>query len=165
MKGPRGDDGHSDDCYGKNAEHNVALVPVGTVVRDLEGKIIADLDEDDMMFIAARGGAGGHGNAYFKSPTQQTPMISEYGGEGEDVQYVLEIKSMAHIGLASILIVLKIMLKFFLVSKLKLKLLCYLDWFSQRRKKYFVKIYISSEAQSSSLSVHNTEASHRDGFV
>lgn len=54
-----------------------------------------------MMFIAARGGAGGHGNAFFKSDVYQVPRISEYGAKGEDFQYVLEISSMAHVGLVS----------------------------------------------------------------
>ncbi|XP_012055196.1 PREDICTED: mitochondrial ribosome-associated GTPase 2 [Atta cephalotes] len=94
-----GEKGYSKDCFGKNAEHNVVQVPVGTIVRDVEGKILADLSKEGMMFIAARGGAGGHGNAFFKSDTQQTPEICEYGAIGENLQYVLEIRSMAHIGL------------------------------------------------------------------
>lgn len=71
-------------------------------MRDTNGKILADLSEIGMMFIAARGGAGGHGNAFFKSDTQQSPQICEYGADGENLQYVLEVRSMAHIGLVSI---------------------------------------------------------------
>jgi GTP-binding protein len=51
------------------------------------------------MFVAARGGAGGHGNHFFVSDTQQAPNIAEYGAQGEEMQYVLEVRSMAHIGL------------------------------------------------------------------
>ncbi|XP_011269531.1 mitochondrial ribosome-associated GTPase 2 isoform X2 [Camponotus floridanus] len=94
-----GEKGYTKDCFGKNAEHNVVKVPIGTIVRDLNNKILADLDQDGMMFIAARGGAGGHGNSFFKSDTQQSPEISEYGAIGEDLRYVLEIRSMAHVGL------------------------------------------------------------------
>ncbi|GAB1869572.1 GTP-binding protein 5 [Camponotus japonicus] len=94
-----GEKGYTKDCFGKNAEHNVVKVPIGTIVRDLNSKILADLDQDGMMFIAARGGAGGHGNSFFKSDTQQSPEVSEYGAIGEDVRYVLEIRSMAHVGL------------------------------------------------------------------
>jgi len=97
-----GEKGYNKDCFGKNAEHNVVEVPVGTIVRDVDGKILADLDKEEMMFIAARGGAGGHGNAFFKSDTQQTPEICEYGSIGENLQYVLEVRSMAHVGLVSI---------------------------------------------------------------
>ncbi|XP_076380105.1 mitochondrial ribosome-associated GTPase 2 isoform X4 [Megalopta genalis] len=58
-----------------------------------------DLNSKGSMFIAARGGAGGHGNTYFKSDVHQAPTISEYGAQGENLQYVLELRSMAHIGL------------------------------------------------------------------
>ncbi|XP_072754972.1 mitochondrial ribosome-associated GTPase 2 isoform X3 [Anoplolepis gracilipes] len=94
-----GEKGYTKDCFGKNAEHKIIEVPVGTIVRDLNSRILVDLDQDGMMFIAARGGAGGHGNAFFKSDSQQSPEISEYGAVGESLQYVLEIRSMAHVGL------------------------------------------------------------------
>lgn len=97
-----GENGSSKNCFGKNAPHNIVKVPVGTIVRDMNGKILADLDQAKMMFIAARGGAGGHGNTFFKSNTNKTPEICEYGATGENLQYVLEIRSMAHIGLVSI---------------------------------------------------------------
>lgn len=102
IKAENGEKGNSKDCFGENAEHEVVKVPIGTIVRDVEGKILADLDKDGMMFIAARGGAGGHGNAFFKSDTQQSPEICEYGAIGENLEYVLEIRSMAHMGLVSI---------------------------------------------------------------
>jgi len=52
-----------------------------------------------MMYLAARGGAGGHGNHYFISDTLQAPSIAELGGEGELRKYILEVKTMANIGL------------------------------------------------------------------
>jgi len=51
------------------------------------------------MFVAARGGAGGHGNHFFISDTVQAPKIAECGAEGEELHYTLEVRSMAHIGL------------------------------------------------------------------
>lgn len=99
LKAENGENGHNKSCFGKNAEHTIIHVPIGTIVRNIEGHIIADLNQKGMMFIAARGGAGGHGNAFFKSDVYQVPRISEYGANGEDLQYVLEISSMAHVGL------------------------------------------------------------------
>ncbi|XP_076683099.1 mitochondrial ribosome-associated GTPase 2 [Andrena cerasifolii] len=99
LKAEDGERGHNKDCFGKNAKHTIVDVPVGTIIRNPEGKIVADLNEEGFMFVAARGGAGGHGNAFFKSDVQQSPVVSEYGAHGEDLQYVLEIRSMAHIGL------------------------------------------------------------------
>ena len=55
-----------------------------------------------MMYIAARGGAGGHGNAFFKSNINQAPKVAEFGAEGESKQYLLEVRSMAHVGLVSL---------------------------------------------------------------
>lgn len=97
-----GEKGYSKSCFGKNAEHHMVKVPIGTLVRDTTGKILCDLNQSGMMFIAARGGAGGHGNVFFKSDIHQSPEICEYGAVGEDLRYVLEIKSMAHIGLVSV---------------------------------------------------------------
>lgn len=53
------------------------------------------------MFVAARGGAGGHGNHFFATATLQAPQVAELGGEGENRRYLLEVKTMAHIGLVS----------------------------------------------------------------
>ncbi|XP_011300403.1 mitochondrial ribosome-associated GTPase 2 isoform X1 [Fopius arisanus] len=94
-----GEKGYNKDCHGKNAQHTVIKVPVGTIVRSTSGNILADLEDEGMMFIAARGGAGGHGNAFFTSDVQQAPKIAEFGAKGEEKQYVLEVRSMAHVGL------------------------------------------------------------------
>lgn len=97
-----GENGGNKDCFGKSANHKVALVPIGTIVRDVDGTILADLNEPGMMYVAARGGAGGHGNAFFKSDVNQAPKVAEYGAIGETMQYLLEVRSMAHIGLVRI---------------------------------------------------------------
>ncbi|XP_058790106.1 mitochondrial ribosome-associated GTPase 2 isoform X1 [Phymastichus coffea] len=99
IQAQNGENGGNKDCFGKNANHTIIKVPEGTIIRDIDGTILADLDEIGMMYIAARGGAGGHGNAFFKSNLNQSPKVSEYGAKGESKQYVLEIRSMAHVGL------------------------------------------------------------------
>ncbi|KAG7205579.1 hypothetical protein KM043_007551 [Ampulex compressa] len=99
LEGMDGEKGYNKGCFGKNGEHTIVNVPMGTIVRDMDGRILVDLNQRDMMFIAARGGAGGHGNMYFKSDLHQTPEICEYGANGESLQYILEMRSMAHIGL------------------------------------------------------------------
>ena len=53
----------------------------------MEREIVAELTEEGAMFVAARGGAGGRGNAFFKSSTNQTPVVAEAGGEGEDFTF------------------------------------------------------------------------------
>ncbi|XP_014210209.1 mitochondrial ribosome-associated GTPase 2 [Copidosoma floridanum] len=99
LKADDGENGGNKDCFGKSASHKIVKVPMGTIVRDVEGNILADLEEEGTKFIAARGGAGGHGNVFFKSDVNNTPKVAEYGAEGESYQYVLEIRSMAHVGL------------------------------------------------------------------
>ncbi|GLV41496.1 uncharacterized protein CBL_06726 [Carabus blaptoides fortunei] len=94
-----GERGANKDCNGKNAAHKIILVPTGTIVKDIQGTVVADLNVDGTMFVAARGGAGGKGNHFFVTDTEQAPKISEYGAIGEDIEYKLEIRSMAHVGL------------------------------------------------------------------
>lgn len=99
LQAPKGDDGRSKDRHGKNAKHLYVNVPVGTIIRNEIGEIVGDLGEEGMMFVAARGGAGGRGNKFFTTATEQAPKICEYGAQGEDVTYLIELKTMAHIGL------------------------------------------------------------------
>ena len=47
--------------------------------------IIWELTRDGEMFIAARGGAGGHGNAFYLSNMVRKPLKAEEGGSGEKV--------------------------------------------------------------------------------
>lgn len=58
IKAENGIDGRSKDRIGKSGEHSIIKVPIGTIVRNTQGKVVGDLDKDGSMFIAARGGAG-----------------------------------------------------------------------------------------------------------
>ncbi|KAJ6647445.1 Mitochondrial ribosome-associated GTPase 2 [Pseudolycoriella hygida] len=99
IRADNGEKGYPKDCVGKNAKHNIVPVPVGTIIKNVEGKIVGDLDVDGLMFIAARGGSGGKGNPFFVTDAQNAPKICEYGATGEQRSYTLELRSMAHIGL------------------------------------------------------------------
>jgi GTPase len=96
--GRSGDDGGSKGCHGKNADHSIVKVPVGTIIKNSEGRVIGDLERESLMFVAARGGSGGKGNTFFISDTNQAPDYSEYGAIGEDNSYFLELRSMANVG-------------------------------------------------------------------
>ena len=99
-KGKNGTNGGRDNLDGKCAEHRIISVPVGTMFRDVETrKVIAELTIEGSIFLAAKGGAGGKGNAYFKSSEVKTPMLAEEGGKGEEVTYDIELSTMAHVGL------------------------------------------------------------------
>lgn len=99
LKADNGERGQSKDCHGKSAEHKIVRVPIGTIVKHITGKVVGDLNREGTMFIAARGGAGGKGNHFFASNNEQAPQICEHGANGEDVAYIIELRSMAHLGL------------------------------------------------------------------
>ena len=75
---------------GKNGLNKVVLVPVGTAFRNTHTRqIVAQLTKENQLFLAAKGGAGGKGNAYFKSAENQTPQVAEAGGEGESFELIV----------------------------------------------------------------------------
>lgn len=99
INGAEGEKGHGKDCHGKNASSEIVKVPVGTIIKNEAQTVVGDLFADGLMFIAARGGAGGKGNHFFTTDVEQAPKIAEYGASGESLQYYLEVRSMAHLGL------------------------------------------------------------------
>lgn len=85
---------------GKDGEDIVILVPPGTIVRDADrGHLIKDLTEPGDELVIAAGGKGGHGNTFFKSPTNRTPREFEPGHPGEERHVLLELKVIADVGL------------------------------------------------------------------
>lgn len=96
--GEKGKRGRGKHMHGAHGEDKIIKVPLGTLIKEKD-KIISDLNEHDAKFIAARGGAGGHGNHFFLSNTNRHPDMAEYGADGEMRKYDLELKIMAHIGL------------------------------------------------------------------
>ena len=74
-------------------------VPEGTVVRDLEGNVVADLVHEGDRYLAAQAGQGGKGNARFLSNRRRAPAFAEQGEVGEERYLNLELKLMADIAL------------------------------------------------------------------
>lgn len=97
--GKNGVRGSGKNCHGKSAQHTYIEVPVGTVFRDENGKVMTGLDVIGDYFVAARGGAGGHGNSFFASAENVAPRIAEDGALGEDRVVFVELRTMAHAGL------------------------------------------------------------------
>jgi len=98
IKAENGGNGRGDDCKGKNGSDRTFQVPLGTVVKE-GSQVIADITAEGQTFIAAKGGLGGVGNAYFKTAVDQTPNISTEGAPGEEKVVQLELKTIADIGL------------------------------------------------------------------
>ncbi|MCI7736822.1 MAG: GTPase ObgE [Clostridiales bacterium] len=87
-------------CRGKSAGDLIIKVPVGTVVRRTDdGRLVADMHEPGMKHILLKGGRGGWGNAHFATPTRQAPNFAKPGQKCEIVEFELELKSIADVGL------------------------------------------------------------------
>jgi GTPase len=84
---------------GGNAADLELRVPDGTVVFDDHGEIIADLFGAGTSFVAAAGGRGGLGNAALASAARKAPGFALLGEPGETRDLVLELRSMADVGL------------------------------------------------------------------
>jgi GTPase len=74
-------------------------VPEGTVVKTTRGEVLADLIGEGTRFVAARGGRGGLGNAALASPRRKAPGFALKGEPGERRDLVLELKTVADVGL------------------------------------------------------------------
>ncbi len=98
-----GTPGGSSNRHGRNGKDVTLPVPAGTVVWDeAAGFVLKDLAADGDTFIAARGGHGGFGNTHFKSSTNRAPREHNLGEEGEQRRLVLELKSIADVGLVGL---------------------------------------------------------------
>jgi GTPase len=94
-----GTDGAGGRKTGRGGGDVVLDVPVGTVVLDEEGVLVADLDRAGADAVVAQGGAGGRGNVHFKSSTRRAPDYAEPGYKGDERTLVLDLKLIADIGL------------------------------------------------------------------
>ena len=98
-KASNGKPGAGDNRDGATGGDLVLKVPDGTVVLDERGTILADLVGEGTVFEAAQGGRGGLGNAALASKARKAPGFALLGEEGQQRSLVLELKSVADVGL------------------------------------------------------------------
>ena len=98
-KAQNGEDGGPSRSTGKSAKDLIVDVPCGTLVKDSEGHILADLTEPNQRWVAAKGGRGGLGNVHFVTPALQGPEKATQGQRGERRKLFLELKLVADVGL------------------------------------------------------------------
>lgn len=90
-----GTHGEGDLRHGRRGDDLVLAVPLGTVVKNDSGELIADLVDDGQTVEAVRGGRGGLGNAAFVGPANRAPSVAEQGEFGREEWFTLELKLLA----------------------------------------------------------------------
>lgn len=100
FKAQNGENGRGSNCYGKSGEDCYIKVPLGTVVKDFKtGKVLVDLSKKGQKELVLKGGRGGKGNTHFATSTRQAPNFSIDGEKGKEKEVILELKSLADVGL------------------------------------------------------------------
>ena len=74
-----GENGGRKNCYGKKGTDIEVKVPVGTVIKSVDGDVIADMFADGQREVVLVGGKGGRGNHHFATSRRQSPSFAELG--------------------------------------------------------------------------------------
>lgn len=90
-----GTHGQGDLRSGRQGDDLVLSVPLGTVVREDNGVVIADLVEADQRVTVLEGGRGGRGNAALVSRVHRAPNFCEQGEYGAGAWFEFELKLLA----------------------------------------------------------------------
>lgn len=99
LRAENGGRGGSSRSTGADGADIFIDVPVGTIAKDEEGNLLAEILEDGQEVILLEGGKGGLGNWHFRSATNQTPRYAQPGLPGTEMPVVLELKILADVGL------------------------------------------------------------------
>ena len=100
FKAEDGSAGEPKNCFGKCGADLILKVPLGTVIKDYETDgVIADIYEDGQAKTVLVGGDGGKGNARFVNSRRHAPHFSQTGEKTIERTVVLELKTIADVGL------------------------------------------------------------------
>lgn len=95
-----GEHGSKSRSTGADGEDVYLDVPLGTILRDAEtNEVILEITEHGEEKIVLQGGMGGRGNWHFRTATNQTPRYAQPGVEGQEKDFILELKILADVGL------------------------------------------------------------------
>jgi len=99
FRAENGENGGSNSRHGHDGKDLEILLPIGSVITNLETKSKISLSEEDEHVLILKGGIGGRGNESFKSSTNQTPKECTLGAPGEEGKFFIEVELIADIGL------------------------------------------------------------------
>ncbi len=103
IRAGHGQPGGKAERTGKQGSDRILDVPLGVTVKDAEtGQIIGEVLKHGQTLIVARGGKGGRGNAAFKGATNQTPREAEKGEPGQERHLIIELKTLADVGMVGL---------------------------------------------------------------
>ena len=95
-----GKHGRGSNRHGARGRDLEVAVPVGTVVVDHETReVLVDLANPGDRWSAVRAGAGGRGNARFRTTERRAPSFAEQGEYGEQRWLRLELKLLADVAI------------------------------------------------------------------
>lgn len=99
-KAKPGEPGQGQNKNGRKGAFLEVMVPVGTIVMDIESEVqLADLSKVDQRVVLCKGGTGGKGNIHFKTANMRTPTNAGPGGPADEKYVRLELKLIADVGL------------------------------------------------------------------
>lgn len=96
---PNGKPGAGDEKNGADGDDLILPVPEGTVVKDPTGDVLADLVGMGTRYVVAAGGRGGLGNKALASQRRKAPGFALLGEPGDELDIVLELKTLADVAL------------------------------------------------------------------
>ncbi|MBO4834538.1 MAG: GTPase ObgE [Lachnospiraceae bacterium] len=95
-----GEEGGKNRKHGADGEDLILKVPQGTLIREAStGKIIHDMGDSTEPYILLKGGRGGKGNQHYATSTMQAPKYAQPGGKARELEIILELKTIADVGL------------------------------------------------------------------
>ncbi|TDC03673.1 GTPase ObgE [Nonomuraea longispora] len=99
-KAGNGKQGQGSNRDGANGDDVILPVPNGTVVRDTAtGEVLVDLVGVGTRYVIAQGGHGGLGNAALATTRRKAPGFALLGEPGDELDVMLELKSVADVAL------------------------------------------------------------------
>src|SRR3989344_7742829 len=93
-----GENGMSNRKFGKDGSDLLILMPIGTVLKDVDTGEEIELDQVGLEVIVARGGLGGRGNYEFRSSRRTTPEFAQPGLSGDERHFKINLKLIADYG-------------------------------------------------------------------
>ncbi|HLP73728.1 MAG TPA: GTPase ObgE [Bacteroidales bacterium] len=95
-----GESGSRQQSTGADGKDITIEVPLGTIAkRAADDTPIFEITVNGEEKVLAKGGRGGQGNVHFKSSTNRTPRYAQPGEQGQEDEFILELKILADVGL------------------------------------------------------------------